>query len=101
MFQIALSKGFPTHVPIYSPPTGHWMGTNVATVALTTGNAPCGHQRRRPREISKSSQELYVLTLVQSLLFFMVSMVSSTWLSEELNVSAAVQCMSGRELKQN
>ena len=48
---------------------------------------------------SKSSQELYVLTLVESLLFF--SMVSSTWLSEELTVCAAVQCMSGRESKQN
>ena len=47
---------------------------------------------------TKSSQELYVLTLVQSLLFFMVS---STWLSEELTVSVAVQCMSGRVSKQN
>ena len=47
---------------------------------------------------TKSSQELYVLTLVQSLLFFMVS---SAGLSEELTVNVAVLCMPGRVSKQN
>ena len=41
----------------------------------------------------KSSQELYVLTLVQSLLFF--SMVSSAGLSEELTVAVAVLSLFG------
>ena len=44
----------------------------------------------------KSSQELYVLTLVQSLLFF-----SSTWLSEELtDVKQGSACQAGKS-KQN
>ena len=53
---------------------------------------------RRWNNETKSSQELYVLTLVQSLPFFMVS---SAGLSEELTVTVAVLCMPGRVSKQN
>ena len=48
-----------------------------------------------PNKKTKSSQELYVLTLVQGLLFF------SAGLSEELTVTVAVLCIPGRVSKQN
>ena len=55
VFQIALFKGFP-NIPHITLPLGHSVDTNEATMDLTPENAPCWHDRYRPREICNMTQ---------------------------------------------
>ena len=51
VFQTALFKGFP-NIPHIPPPTGHTVGTNLATIMTTTKKPLSWRIRYRPQEIS-------------------------------------------------